>query len=167
MADAKPKPRDAKPREIKPRAPTLWLIIVFKLLKGTFLLLLALGVYRLAGKDLGDQFESLLHFLKFDPERKFFMDMGNYLETIKPGNVRWIATGAFLYSMFSLVEGVGLIFRISWAGWLAFGESLFFIPIEIYELLRKPGLTLSVILVLNIFIAFYIFKNRERLFKHH
>jgi len=52
-----------------------------------------------------------------------------------------------VYSLFSLVEGIGLI-SVSWAGWLAIGESAFFIPIEIGNwcaglrrsaLVRAPG----------------------------
>ena len=48
-----------------------------------------------------------------------------------------VAIGSLLYSLFSLVEGVGLMFRVSWAGWLAIGESAFFIPIEILELIHS------------------------------
>ncbi len=35
-----------------------------------------------------------------------------------------------IYSLFAAVEGVGLIFRFPWAGWLSIGESAFFIPIK-------------------------------------
>jgi uncharacterized membrane protein (DUF2068 family) len=153
--------------EVKQRAPTLYLIIAIKLLKGSFLLLVAFGVYKLAGKDLGDQFDSLLHFLKFDPERKFFSAVGRWLDTITATNVRWVATGALLYSLFSLVEAGGLILRVSWAGWMAIGESAFFIPIEIYELVHRFSMTVFVILILNIFMVVYLFRNRERLFRHH
>ena len=75
--------------------------------------------------------------------------------------------GTVLYSLFSLVEGIGLIFRVPWAGWLAIGESTFFIPIEVYELLRRPSWSLVVILGLNVMIVWYLFQNRHRLFRHH
>ena len=80
----------------------------------------------------------------------------------------WVAAGTFVYSLFSLVEGIGLIFRVGWAGWMAVLESAFFIPIEIYELEEK-GFTwgVSVILVLNVIIVVYLVRNRERLFRHH
>jgi uncharacterized membrane protein (DUF2068 family) len=153
--------------EVKQRAPTLYLIIAIKLLKGSFLLLVAFGVYKLAGKDLGDQFESLLHFLKFDPERKFFAEIGKWLDTVTATNVRWVATGALLYSLFSLIEAGGLMLRVSWAGWMAIGESAFFIPIEVYELLKHFTATVFIILILNIVIVVYLFQNRGRLFRHH
>ena len=78
------------------------------------------------------------------------------------------------------MEGVGLIFRAPWAGWLAIGESVFFIPIEIFELDAPPRngqarriphlrlrLDVSIILGLNILIVWYLFQNRARLFRHH
>jgi uncharacterized membrane protein (DUF2068 family) len=63
-----------------------------------------------------------------------------------------------------LVEGVGLMFRISWAGWLAIGEAAFFIPIEVFELVKKFTPLVSVILIFNVFILWYLYQNRKRLF---
>lgn len=163
----------------KKRAPTLYFIIVVKLLKGTLALLLAFGVYKLAGKDLSNLFDQTLRVIHLDPENRFLSDIGDKLEKITPSNVRWVATGTFLYSLFSLVEGVGLMFRVPWAGWMAIGESAFFIPIEIFELVHRHEMVrrgelhagfawkLSIILGLNILIVWYLFQNRERLFKHH
>jgi uncharacterized membrane protein (DUF2068 family) len=59
------------------------------------------------------------------------------------------------------------MFRVSWAGWLAIGESAFFIPIEVFELVHHPSWTVAGILGLNIFIVWYLFANRQRLFRHH
>jgi uncharacterized membrane protein (DUF2068 family) len=81
--------------------------------------------------------------------------------------VLWVAVGTLVYSVFSLVEGVGLMFRISWAGWLSIGESAFFIPIEIFEMVHRPSILVLVILALNIFMVWYLYANRQRLFRHH
>lgn len=164
----------------KKRAPTLYFIIFVKLLKGTLALVVAFGVYKLAGKDLGGLFENMVRFIHLDPESRFLVDIGDKLDEITPANVRWVATGTFLYSLFSLVEGIGLIFRAKWAVWLAIGESAFFIPIEVFELvhhhelvkrgeLMHPGFywKVGIILGLNILIVWYLFQNRARLFKHH
>jgi uncharacterized membrane protein (DUF2068 family) len=165
MSDA---PQPAK----KPsRAPTLYLIIAMKLGKGLLLLLLALGVYSLR-KNLPDEFHQSLEFFHLDPEKAFFTDLANQLSQITPAGIVWFARGTVLYSLFSLVEGVGLIFRVAWAGWLAIGESAFFIPIEIFELLKslshnfRHTASLLVILGLNVLIVWYLFQNRERLFHH-
>jgi uncharacterized membrane protein (DUF2068 family) len=74
-----------------------------------------------------------------------------------------------------------LALRATWAIWLAIGESAFFIPIEVYEIVKRrlpqpeqrhmmvahPRLGLAVVLGLNILIVWYLYKNRNRLFKHH
>lgn len=152
---------------VKKRAPTLYVIIAIKLLKGTLLLLLALGVYSLSDNNLPDEFRQLLQFLHLDPEKKFFADLETKIALITPAKVLMVAGGALLYSLFSLVEGVGLIFRVSWAGWLAIGESAFFIPIEVFEEVRYPSTAVLIILALNVFIVWYLFQNRHRLFRHH
>jgi uncharacterized membrane protein (DUF2068 family) len=151
----------------KRRAPTLYVIIAFKLVKGSLLLLLALGVYSLSDNNLPEEFRQLLQFLHLDPEKKFFSNIEDSIALLTPAKVVWFAGGAFLYSLFSLVEGVGLIFRVPWAGWLAIGESAFFIPIEVFELSKHIRLAMLIILTLNIFIVWYLFQNRHRLFRHH
>lgn len=165
---------------LKKRAPTLYFIIVIKLLKGTLALLIAFGVYHSAGQGLGNVFDRAVRFIHLDPENRFLSYIGENLDNIQPRNARWFATGTFFYSLFSLVEGVGLIFRVPWAGWLAIGESAFFIPIEVFELVRHHELVkrgdalpngfawkVGVILGLNILIVWYLFQNRARLFRHH
>jgi len=41
------------------------------------------------------------------------------------------------------------------------------VPIEVYELVRHPSLAVLAILALNVFIVWYLFQNRHRLFRHH
>jgi len=149
------------------RAPTLYIIIGGKLLKGALLLLLALGVYNLSESNLPDQFLRLLEWLRIDPEKKFFSDLMRRIAAITPANVIWLASGTLLYSLFSLVEGIGLFFRWRWAGYLAIGESAFFVPIEIFELMKSFSITVFVIMILNILMVWYLFQNRARLFRHH
>jgi uncharacterized membrane protein (DUF2068 family) len=151
----------------KDKAPTLYAIILIKLVKGLVFVALAICAYTLSDNDLPSEFRKILHWLKFNPEKKFFSDLALKIGTITEVNVLWVAAGTLLYSLFSLVEGVGLIFRVSWAGWMAIGESMFFIPIEIYELIRHPTYTVTGILILNIIIVVYLYRNRERLFHHH
>jgi len=165
---------------VKKCAPTLYLIIADKLFKGVLSLLLAFGVYKMAGVDLSDLFDRLVRWVHLDPEDRFLTDLVDLIDQITPANMRWVATGTLLYSLFSLVEGLGLIFRAKWAIWLAIGESAFFIPIEIYELVRRhvlnhpqpellshPKLSLLVVLGCNVLIVWYLYANRKRLLRHH
>jgi uncharacterized membrane protein (DUF2068 family) len=157
----------AETQIVKKRAPTLYAIIAMKLLKGLLFVILAFVAYTLSDNDLPYEYRRLLHFLRVNPESKFFSDLAVQVGKLTEVKVLHVAAGTLLYSLFSLVEGVGLMFRVSWAGWLAIGESAFFIPIEVYELVHRFSNTVLVILVLNVIIVCYLFKNRERLFSRH
>ncbi len=172
---------NAKPSLRKNPAPTLYFIVAVKLIKGIALVLLALGVLSVANKDLPDLFNQFLQWVHLDPERSFFTAIADWLDTITPTNMRAVALGMFLCGLFLCIEGLGLAWRAKWAIWLAIGESAFFIPIEVLELVhRRPELTgqvrpmfahpkigLAIVLALNVLIVWYLLKNRERLFRHH
>ena len=162
------------------RAPTLYLIASLKISKGLLLLLAALGIFALAGKDLSDAFDDFLRLIQLDPGRKVFINIGKWLDTFSPAHVKAIASGTLLFGLFLLTSGVGLALRAAWAIWLAIGESACFIPVEIFELLRRrmpetdahrmfthPKIALGLLLAANVFIVWYLFKNRKRLFRHH
>ncbi len=171
MAEAKTSEK-GKVEKSKRRAPTLYVIIALKLLKGLSLLFLALGVYSMSDQNLPEVFREALQFFHLDPENKFFAALGDNIATISQAKMIWLAGGTSLYSLFSLVEGTGLIFRVPWAGWMAIGESAFFIPIEMYELMRRHSsdkslIAVLLVLALNIIIVWYLFQNRGRLFRHH
>ena len=151
----------------KNRAVGLYAIIAFKFLKGLLLLSLAFGTYSLVGDDLPEQLDRLLRVVRIDPERQFFEDLAGQLALVTPATVGWIATGTLLYSLFSLVEAIGLMSRASWAGWMAIGESAFFVPIEIHHLMRRFTPLLCAVLLVNVFIVLYLYRNRHRLFHHH
>jgi uncharacterized membrane protein (DUF2068 family) len=177
MSDTKIIPPKKKP------APTLYFIVAIKLTKGVALLLAAAGIFSLVGKDLSDVFDQFLRWVHLDPEHRFFSNIGDWLDTVTPANMRNLANVTLLYGLFLLVGGTGLAFRAKWAIWLAIGESAFFIPIEIFELLRRrlpnlpeqprqelfhhPRLGLLIVLALNILIVWYLLANRKRLFRHH
>ncbi|MBU6410291.1 MAG: DUF2127 domain-containing protein [Verrucomicrobia bacterium] len=151
----------------KRRAPTFYFIIAAKLLKGIVALALAVGFLKLARQDLPTLFAQLVEGLKLDPENRFLAEISIRLKTVTAASVRAAALGTFLYSMLSLVEGVGLVFRVPWAGWLTIGESAFFIPIEVHELVIHPHWYLAGILAFNVLIVLYLYLNRQRLFRHH
>lgn len=156
-----------EPQQFKKRAPTLYAIIAVKLLKGLLFVTLAITLYTLSDNELPEEYRHALHWLRVNPERKFFSDLAQQVAKLTETKMLVAGAGSLIYSLFSLVEGVGLIFRVRWAGWLAIGESAFFIPIEVYELVRNFSIHVFVILVINVVIVWYLYQNRERLFRHH
>ncbi|MFO1478215.1 MAG: DUF2127 domain-containing protein [Verrucomicrobiota bacterium] len=154
--------------ETQKRAPTLYAIITLKLLKGVLFVSLAFWLYAMSDNDLPWEYNRVLHFLRINPERQFWSMLADKIADLSSARVMLTAVGTFIYSLFSLVEGAGLLFRQSWAGWLAIGESAFFIPVEITELLlHRFTWTVFIILAFNILIVWYLYQNRQRLFRHH
>lgn len=159
-------PDPATPAPEKKRAAGLYTIIAIKAGKGLLLLGLALGIYSLIGDDLRVEFDKVIRHLRLDPEHTFFLRLGERLEQITPTNIRWVASGTLIYSLLLFIESAGLMYRASWAAWLAIGETAFFIPLEIYKLLGKFSYSVLIILVLNTLMVLYLVRNRERLFRH-
>jgi uncharacterized membrane protein (DUF2068 family) len=178
LAKASPMAEGEKYASARQSAPTLYLIIADKLFKAFLSLLIAFGVYKMAGIDVLGLFDRLVYWMHFDPENRFLTDVGNLIDEITRSNMRWVATSSLLYGLLSLIEGVGLPFRATWANWLAIGESAFFIPIEIFELTRHRlhqsgpeflshrNIGLLIVLACNILIFWYLYANRRRLFTH-
>jgi uncharacterized membrane protein (DUF2068 family) len=171
-----------KKSEAAPKhAPTLYFIAGFKIFKGLLLVAVAVWFFVVAGRDLPEMFDRFLRFVDLDPEKRFFANIGDWLDTVTPRNVQAVASVTMLYGLFLLVGGSGLVARAKWAIWLAIGESAFFIPVEIFELVRRrpldlanhphlfshPRAGLGILLAVNILIVWYLFENRHRLFRHH
>jgi uncharacterized membrane protein (DUF2068 family) len=173
--------KNAKVLEVKKRAPTLYFIVAVKAVKGVAALLLALGAYNLTDNNLPEDFRKLLEFLHIDPEKKFFLDLADRISEITPHNLDWLAVISIIYGLFMLLQAVGLAWRVSWAVWLVIAESAFFVPIEIFELVRKHApnaenhphyfahqkIGVAILLVLNVAIVWYLFENRSRIIRHH
>ena len=148
------------------KAPALTAIITLKIGKGVLFGLLALGFWALSDNDLPWEYNHLLQTFHIDGSRKFYLDLAKKVARIKEVDVLWVAAGTLAYALLSLTEGVGLIFRQGWASWLAIAESAIFIPAEVAELVHSSSLAVFVVLVVNVFIVIYLFRNRNRLFHH-
>jgi len=174
---AEPGAKEAAPKKAPlKRAPTLYLIILFKLAKGILAIFLALVLYFQPAEQIPTEYEQLIsrpvvkqvfHYLRIHPENKFFTRLAFRIANLTQANVRHAAIGALLWALFPLTEGIGLMFRVSWAGWLAIVESAFFVPVEIYELLREFSWFMVGVAIINTGIVWYLYANRDRLFRHH
>ncbi len=178
MTDTKKNPAPtAKPK----RAPTLYFIVAFKCAKGLAALLVALSAYNLTDNNLPEDFRRLLEFFHLDPEKKFFVELADRIAEITPNNLNWLAVISVVYGLFMLLQAVGLALRVGWIVWLVIAESAFFVPIEIFELVHRrapnlenhphlfahPKIVIAIILAANVAIVWYLFKNRDRLIRHH
>jgi uncharacterized membrane protein (DUF2068 family) len=151
----------------KRHAPTYYAIITIKTVKGLFFVALAMGVFSLIRDDLPAELDRALRWAHLDPETAVFIQFARWLATITPENVRWVASGTLLYGLLSLGEGLGLMLRSPWVGWLVICESALLIPYEVYHLLLGFSTVVSGILLLNVGIVWYLVQNRRWLFRYH
>jgi uncharacterized membrane protein (DUF2068 family) len=132
-----------------------WLIIIgaFKILEGTFFVLLGLGVVRLLHRDVGDLLLRVALALRIDPESHFVNLLLDQVQLLTPHKMRLISAGIFLKAGLDYLEGIGLAMEKSWAEWFTIGLTASFLPWEVFEIIRhftwmKVGITLLNVLVL-------------------
>jgi uncharacterized membrane protein (DUF2068 family) len=147
-----------------------WLIIIgaFKILEGTFFVLLGLGVVRLLHRDVGDLLLRLALALRIDPESHFVNLLLDKVQLLTPHKMRLISAGIFLKAGLDYLEGIGLAMEKTWAEWLTIGLTASFLPWEVFEIIRrftwvKVGLTLLNVLVL----LYLLWVQQLRLRAHH
>ena len=70
--------------------------------------------------------------------------------------MRELAIASLLYAAVFAVEGTGLLMRRRWAEWLTVVVTASFIPLELYELLRRPGIGKAAVIVVNVAILSYL-----------
>jgi uncharacterized membrane protein (DUF2068 family) len=157
-------------------APTLYAIIYFKLGKGILFCAFGIVLYFQASNNFPKEWADLLkrpfvehvfERLRIHPENKIFQRIAGQIATVTQSEVHVWAVGTMLFSLLLLVEGTGLLFRAGWAGWMTIVESAFFVPIEVYELAKQFSLYMLVVMMINIVIVWYLYANRQLLFRHH
>ena len=72
-----------------------------------------------------------------------------------------LALTAFGYATLMGTEGVALYLRKPWARWFTIIATSSLIPIEVYEIVRRPDLIRVVVLVTNAAIVVYLWRRRE------
>jgi uncharacterized membrane protein (DUF2068 family) len=150
----------------KQLAPTFYLIIAFKFFKAALLLSLAVGVFRLKDRNLPDFFLATLHWAHLDVKTAFVTHTVERLQRVTPEGLKWIARGSMLSGLLHLTEAIVLCLRQPWGGWLAIIQSSLFVPIEVYELSKKFSYGMLSMMIINIIVVVYLYRNR-RLFSHH
>jgi len=127
---------------------------VFKLVKCG--LLTALGLGWLLGGARGN---SLLHAARWTgalAAHHAVRSAITRLTSLDSHLLRELALASFFYAVVFAVEGTGLLMRKRWAEWLTVVVTASFIPLELYELLRRPGAGKAFAIALNIAIVSYL-----------
>jgi uncharacterized membrane protein (DUF2068 family) len=94
--------------------------------------------------------------LELDPRRPFLHRIIVKLHKLHAGTVLVTGIGALGYGALELVEGIGLWLDQLWAEYLTVIATSLLLPVEIYELVRKPSFLKAGGIVVNIAIVVYL-----------
>jgi uncharacterized membrane protein (DUF2068 family) len=143
----------AKQRE---STKTIFLIAIFKLFKGTLLLIVAIGALRLLHSDIAATVAHWVEVLRVDPDNHYIHSLMLRAFRVNSRQLKEVSAGTFIYSALFLTEGFGLLLRRRWAEFMTVISTALFIPIEVYELFKHFTLLKTGVLAINVAIVVYL-----------
>jgi uncharacterized membrane protein (DUF2068 family) len=128
------------------------------------LLLVGAGVYLIghAGANFGSIANHVARSVELDPRRPFVRHLIARLGALRRHEVRVFGVGALGYGVLELVEGVGLWLEQRWAEWLTVVATSLLIPLEVYELARRPTVLKAIGIAVNVLIVIYLIRVVRR-----
>ncbi len=134
----------------------LLLIGAFKFICGLLLVGLGIGLFRHLDRDPVEWVDHLARALRIDPDNHYVHGAIARVSGIRPDQLRAIGIGTFLYALMYLVEGTGLLLRKRWGEYFTVLATGFFIPLEVYEVIRRVTALRLGILIINVAIVIYL-----------
>lgn len=129
---------------------------VLKLVKGLFLLLVAVGAFRLINHDVGAWAFHFAQQIGLDPAGERVHRMVGKASEVDARTLEKISIAGLLYGGLFCTEGVGLLLEKHWAHWLALIVTASLLPFEVYELTHKFTALRMCGFVLNVAIVIYL-----------
>ena len=131
-------------------------------IKGFIVFGAGFGLLSLLHRDVRRIAESLVTRLHIDPERHFAGIFLNAAARVTDVHLWALAALAVAYSALRWIEAWGLWFERRWASWLGAASGAVYVPIEVYELCRRPGAIKAVTLALNVAVVGYLIWTLRR-----
>ena len=144
------------------RAGPLIAIAVFKLCKAVLLAAVAIGAQRLMRQDVRLTIERWARDIRTDPNDHLLHEVVSRLTGLTPQQMRAISLGLFLYAGLFATEGIGLLFRRRWAEYLTVISTALLLPLEIWEVIRRPHAMRWIVLLINLLIVIYLVIRLKR-----
>lgn len=134
----------------------LRLIGILKLFSATLLLTLAFGIFHMLDKELGSVLEHYVRRLHLDTDHKWITQLLAKASGVSARQLIQAGTVTLIYSMLYAIEGIGLLMMKQWAEYLTVIVTGLLIPLEIYEVIRKPSSPRIIVLIVNVVIVVYL-----------
>ena len=140
----------------------LMLIAVFKLLKGFALLAVGIGALHLLHKDVAEIADHWVNAFRVDPHNRYIHWLLAKLPMVDDKKLKELSVGTFIYSGVFLTEGTGLAFHKRWAEYFTIITTASFLPLEVYEIIRRATVAKGVALAINIAVVLYLVRELRK-----
>ena len=137
-------------------ARLLRLIAVFKFFKGTMLIALSVGAFRLLHRDVGMLVEHWVEALRLDPGNHFVDQILARAANVTPAQIKKLGLGSLFYAGLFFIEGTGLWLRRRWGEWVTVIITSTLLPVEGYEIYRRITWVRIAVLLINVAIVLYL-----------
>jgi uncharacterized membrane protein (DUF2068 family) len=145
-----------KQAEQKPHDRVIWLIAALKTFKGVLLLAAAIGLLKLMHRDVAAVVWQCIQTLHVDPENHYVQTVLVKASIANARQLQALSIGSFLYAGLLLIEGTGLFLQKRWAKYFSVIITASFIPLEVWELMKKFSPAKTVVIAANIAIVLYL-----------
>ena len=131
-------------------------IALFKMAKAAALVAVGIGAMTLVDVDLTRVAGNWVARIGLGPGSQ---DVGRALlqaASVTSPHIKAVGVGSFVYAALFATEGIGLWLLKSWAEWMTIVLTSSLVPLEVWELVRRPGWLKLVILVVNVGLVGYL-----------
>lgn len=133
-------------------------IIAFKYFKGLIFILVAIAAVRLSRIDPFPSPEQIARFLRSSPEN----ELVRWISKITPGEAMGFGFVSLFVAAVFATEATLLAARIWWSTYFTIVLTACGIPLEIFEIFRRPAsVRRYLVLLVNAVILFYLWRRRN------
>jgi len=143
------KPRDAN-------ATGLLVVGLYKLIKATFFSAVGVVAFHLVHVDLGEVADRLIYYLRFNSEGRMASFLMDRADLIGHHQLREAGVYALIYAGLCMIEGVGLLRHKVWAEYFTVILTALFLPLEIFELVKRFEAYKIGLIVANVAVVLYL-----------
>jgi len=144
------------------RSADKWIVLIgiFKLVKGVLLLAAGIGVLELLHKNVAKVVQHWTEVLRVDPDNRYIHRLIVRATGINDRRLLEISAGTFVYAGLFLTEGAGLLADKRWAQYFTIIVTASFLPLEVYEFMRRATAEKAIVIVLNVATVIYLGVSR-------
>jgi uncharacterized membrane protein (DUF2068 family) len=124
--------------------------------KGALVLGAGFGLFTLVHRDVQAIAERIVEHFHFNPASRYPRILLDAAAALTDERLVVLAMGAIAYSTARFIEAYGLWLQRRWAEWFAVLAGGLYIPIEIYELVRRATWIRFGLLAVNVAIVAYL-----------